>query len=92
MQAENEVGRSGFSDSSKPVQAISSVGPPHDIKVFDISQNSVTLSWQPPISDGGSRIASYETVFKPFITVPLLQCVFVVDIISKEDMFLMEDG
>uniref|UniRef100_A0A4W5MNR9 Uncharacterized protein n=1 Tax=Hucho hucho TaxID=62062 RepID=A0A4W5MNR9_9TELE len=33
--------------------------PPRGIKASDVSRDSVTLSWQVPANDGGSRVASY---------------------------------
>ena len=36
-------------------------GPPEDIKVKELTENSVTLTWSPPRDDGGAPITKYVT-------------------------------
>uniref|UniRef100_A0AAY4B634 Titin n=1 Tax=Denticeps clupeoides TaxID=299321 RepID=A0AAY4B634_9TELE len=33
--------------------------PPKDVKISDISRDSITLTWSPPANDGGSQIINY---------------------------------
>ena len=35
-------------------------GPPEDIKVKEVTENSVTLTWSPPSDDGGSPVTRYH--------------------------------
>ena len=58
--AENEVGLSRPGDASKPVEVVSAVGPPHDLRIVDISRHSISLVWKKPLADGGSKIACYS--------------------------------
>ena len=57
--AENEVGLSRPGDASKPVEVVSAVGPPYDLHVVDMSRHSISLAWEKPLVDGGSKIAYY---------------------------------
>uniref|UniRef100_A0AAG5CTD6 Twitchin n=1 Tax=Anopheles atroparvus TaxID=41427 RepID=A0AAG5CTD6_ANOAO len=62
VMAENLQGRSDGLPSSHPVVAKDQFvvpGPPTKPDIIDSGYDQITLSWKPPISDGGSRISGY---------------------------------
>ncbi|KAI8485779.1 Titin-like, partial [Branchiostoma belcheri] len=62
VAAENEAGRGKFSPSCMPVLARDPVGKPQapqNAEVLETTRESVSLLWQPPYSDGGSKIYGY---------------------------------
>ncbi|XP_065089532.1 twitchin isoform X13 [Ochlerotatus camptorhynchus] len=63
VMAENLQGRSEGLPSKHPVVAkdqFVAPGPPTKPDIIDSDYDMVTLSWKPPISDGGSRISGYN--------------------------------
>ncbi|XP_058467261.1 twitchin isoform X5 [Malaya genurostris] len=63
VMAENLQGRSDGLASKHPVVAKDQFvlpGPPTKPDIIDSGYDQVTLSWKPPISDGGSRITGYN--------------------------------
>ncbi|XP_050067771.1 twitchin isoform X12 [Anopheles maculipalpis] len=62
VMAENLQGRSDGLMSAHPVVAKDQFvvpGPPTKPDIIDSGYDQITLSWKPPISDGGSRISGY---------------------------------
>ncbi|XP_050099309.1 twitchin isoform X9 [Anopheles aquasalis] len=62
VMAENLQGRSDGLMSAHPVVAKDQFvvpGPPTKPDIIDSGYEQITLSWKPPISDGGSRISGY---------------------------------
>ncbi|XP_074642623.1 twitchin-like [Tubulanus polymorphus] len=60
--AENEIGQSQPTELKEPVKAKSPFdkpGPPINLRATDISKSMITLTWEPPKSDGGSPIIGY---------------------------------
>lgn len=56
LKLENEVG----SDSCEiQVQILNSPSPPTDLHAEQLSHESVKLTWQPPVDDGGSDVTNY---------------------------------
>lgn len=45
--------------SSTDLLSLISSEPPRNVRITDISKNSVNLSWQQPAFDGGSKITGY---------------------------------
>ncbi|KAF3843782.1 hypothetical protein F7725_002631 [Dissostichus mawsoni] len=56
LTAENA---SGVKSVFISVRVLDSPGPPANFMVKEITKNSVTLTWEPPILDGGSKIKHY---------------------------------
>ncbi|XP_046554801.1 titin-like [Haliotis rubra] len=62
VTAENEVGKSEPRESDSGVVPKSPFGKPsapEDLEHSDITEDSVTLTWKPPKSDGGSPLTEY---------------------------------
>ena len=60
VYAENMVGISQPSEPSKPERAHNVVSPPSCPDWTDITRDTVSLKWNPPKNDGGSRIIGYN--------------------------------
>ena len=58
--AENIVGMSQPSEPSKAERAHNMVSPPSSPDWTDITRNTVSLKWNPPKNDGGSKIIGYN--------------------------------
>uniref|UniRef100_A0A3Q3BI45 Titin n=1 Tax=Kryptolebias marmoratus TaxID=37003 RepID=A0A3Q3BI45_KRYMA len=56
LTAENA---SGVKSAFISVRVLDSPSPPTNLTVKEITRNSVTLSWEPPLLDGGSKIKHY---------------------------------
>uniref|UniRef100_A0AAY4B661 Titin n=1 Tax=Denticeps clupeoides TaxID=299321 RepID=A0AAY4B661_9TELE len=57
--AENEYGIGQPIETSESVKVSEKPLPPRKITLQDVTKNSVTLSWEKPEHDGGSRIGAY---------------------------------
>lgn len=57
--AENMAGVGSCSKASEPVAARDKCEPPRNLAVTNITNNSVTLSWDKPEYDGGAKITGY---------------------------------
>jgi titin len=63
VAAQNETGVSDFVELSQPVTAKSQhdpPGPPRNLAVSEHFKNSITITWQPPESDGGAAVTGYH--------------------------------
>ncbi|KAF3843851.1 hypothetical protein F7725_002700 [Dissostichus mawsoni] len=60
VYAQNDAGCSRMSDHSKLTMAVSPVDPPGQPDYTDVTSDSVTLKWDAPKRDGGSKITSYS--------------------------------
>ncbi|KAK5889762.1 hypothetical protein CesoFtcFv8_013349 [Champsocephalus esox] len=60
IYAQNDAGCSRMSDHSKLNMAVSPVDPPGQPDYTDVTSDSVTLKWDAPKRDGGSKITSYS--------------------------------
>uniref|UniRef100_A0A803VN32 Titin n=1 Tax=Ficedula albicollis TaxID=59894 RepID=A0A803VN32_FICAL len=49
----------GSTTASLTVVVLDRPGPPTDVKIDEVSADSVTLSWKPPAYDGGCHISNY---------------------------------
>uniref|UniRef100_A0A674GZS0 Titin n=1 Tax=Taeniopygia guttata TaxID=59729 RepID=A0A674GZS0_TAEGU len=49
----------GTTTASLTVVVLDRPGPPTDVKIDEVSADSVTLSWKPPAYDGGCHISNY---------------------------------
>lgn len=61
--AENKAGLSEPSEPCKPFTAkdpFTRPGPPENLKVGEVTKNSIELTWSKPSSDGGSPIKGYR--------------------------------
>ncbi|KAI4788999.1 hypothetical protein KUCAC02_035501 [Chaenocephalus aceratus] len=56
LTAENA---SGVKSVFISVRVLDSPGPPANFMVKEITKNSVTLTWEPPVLDGGSKVKHY---------------------------------
>ena len=59
VRAENEAGIGRPSEPSKAATIRAEVGAPTELTIADLMSNSVVLTWQPPMNDGGSKISQY---------------------------------
>lgn len=55
--AENAAGIGKHSEESEVVKAVSIVGMPGTPEIVDMTSQSVSLQWKPPLTDGGSKIS-----------------------------------
>lgn len=60
VYAENLAGFSKVGEACKPEKARNIVTPPGVPVWKDITRNTVTLAWEPPQYDGGSKIIGYN--------------------------------
>uniref|UniRef100_A0A673ANW9 Titin n=1 Tax=Sphaeramia orbicularis TaxID=375764 RepID=A0A673ANW9_9TELE len=63
--AENEYGIGLPIESGESVKVSDKPQPPGKITLKDVTKNSVTLSWEKPEHDGGSRIGCYVVEIQP---------------------------
>uniref|UniRef100_A0A663MAZ1 Titin n=1 Tax=Athene cunicularia TaxID=194338 RepID=A0A663MAZ1_ATHCN len=59
ISAENEYGIGLPEETSDPIKVAEVPQPPGKITVDDVTRNSVSLSWEKPEHDGGSKIIQY---------------------------------
>eukprot|EP00058_Branchiostoma_floridae_P020285 XP_002605775.1 hypothetical protein BRAFLDRAFT_121886 [Branchiostoma floridae] len=59
VSAVNAAGVGTPSEPTELVEIIDPVDEPTELKVTEVSRNSVSLKWTRPLSDGGSRIVTY---------------------------------
>uniref|UniRef100_A0A3B5Q4Z5 Titin n=1 Tax=Xiphophorus maculatus TaxID=8083 RepID=A0A3B5Q4Z5_XIPMA len=55
----NVANSAGSKSAFVSVKVLDTPGAPLNLKVKDIKRESVTLTWEPPVIDGGSRIKNY---------------------------------
>uniref|UniRef100_A0A8C5FSQ2 Titin n=1 Tax=Gadus morhua TaxID=8049 RepID=A0A8C5FSQ2_GADMO len=63
--AENEYGIGLPAKTTEPVKISEKPQPPGKVSVVDVTRKSVTLSWEKPEHDGGSRISYYDVELAP---------------------------
>lgn len=63
--AENEYGVGLPAKTIEPVKVSEKPQPPGKVSVVDVTSKTVTLSWEKPEHDGGSRISYYEVELAP---------------------------
>lgn len=63
--AENEFGIGLPIETSESVKVSEKPQPPQKIMLKDVTKNSVTLSWEKPEHDGGSRVGCYVVEIQP---------------------------
>uniref|UniRef100_A0A8C6U6P6 Titin n=1 Tax=Neogobius melanostomus TaxID=47308 RepID=A0A8C6U6P6_9GOBI len=65
VSAENEYGVGLPAKTLDPIKISEKPQPPGKVSVVDVTNSTVTLTWEKPIHDGGSRISSYEVEVAP---------------------------
>ncbi|XP_061891550.1 titin-like [Entelurus aequoreus] len=88
VYAENIAGVGLCSKASEPVAARDHCDPPHNLTVTNITNTSVSLSWDKPQYDGGAKITSYIVERKELPDHCWLKCNFT----SLLDTFLEVTG
>uniref|UniRef100_A0A667WXK0 Titin n=1 Tax=Myripristis murdjan TaxID=586833 RepID=A0A667WXK0_9TELE len=58
--AENEYGVGLPAKTIEPVKISEKPQPPGKVSLIDVTRKTVTLAWEKPVHDGGSRISHYE--------------------------------
>ncbi|XP_037624285.1 titin-like [Sebastes umbrosus] len=74
--AENMAGVGPCSKASEPVAARDQCDPPHNLTVTNITNSSVSLSWDKPEHDGGAKITGYIVERKELPDSCWLKCNF----------------
>ncbi|XP_033491394.2 titin-like [Epinephelus lanceolatus] len=74
--AENIAGVGPCSKASEPVAARDQCDPPHNLTVTNITNSSVSLSWDKPEYDGGAKITGYIVERKELPESCWLKCNF----------------
>ncbi|KAK7878207.1 hypothetical protein WMY93_031159 [Mugilogobius chulae] len=76
VSAENMAGVGPFSKPSDPVAARDQCEPPRNFTVTNITNDSVSFSWDPPEYDGGAKITGYIVERKQLPESCWLKCNF----------------
>uniref|UniRef100_A0A8C5DVT1 Titin n=1 Tax=Gouania willdenowi TaxID=441366 RepID=A0A8C5DVT1_GOUWI len=63
--AENEYGVGLPVKTLQPIKISEKPQPPGKVSVLDVTKSTVTLTWEKPEHDGGSRISYYEVELSP---------------------------
>uniref|UniRef100_A0A3P8WYM7 Titin n=1 Tax=Cynoglossus semilaevis TaxID=244447 RepID=A0A3P8WYM7_CYNSE len=63
--AENDYGVGLPAKTPDPIKVSEKPQPPGKVTVVDVTRSSVTLTWEKPQHDGGSRISQYEVELAP---------------------------
>uniref|UniRef100_A0A3B3DH62 Titin n=1 Tax=Oryzias melastigma TaxID=30732 RepID=A0A3B3DH62_ORYME len=63
--AENEYGVGLQAKTIEPIKISEKPQPPGKVSLVDVSRSSVSLKWEKPIHDGGSRVSYYEVEMAP---------------------------
>ncbi|XP_029290714.1 titin-like [Cottoperca gobio] len=86
--AENMAGVGPCSKASEPIAARDQCDPPHNFTVTNITNSSVSLSWNKPEYDGGAKIIGYIVERKELPESCWLKCNFT----NLQDTFLEVTG
>uniref|UniRef100_A0A8C5DV28 Titin n=1 Tax=Gouania willdenowi TaxID=441366 RepID=A0A8C5DV28_GOUWI len=65
VMAENEYGVGLPVKTLQPIKISEKPQPPGKVSVLDVTKSTVTLTWEKPEHDGGSRISYYEVELSP---------------------------
>ena len=90
MRAENEAGIGRPSEPSKAATIRAEVGAPTELTIADLMSNSVVLTWQPPVNDGGSKISQYIVERRHLPDGRWLRCNYnIIRLNSEEPIFFL---